>query len=153
MSPERQGRNYELVREFFRVYPDFSLCRTLAENISENQTTHAEALRQLALKAQAARDNQREIEERLDRRSVQVEGETVRIKDLNLRAMTRLSNQNLRVVLEFYFKNPYAHGRCKKGRWIPGVLRSFPLRFLIGQARSRGMALDYPDLFELLRLL
>jgi len=141
-----------VLHEFFRIFPDYGLCRTLAENIEEGQTTYPEALRFLALKAQASRRNHLQIERQLDRRLVVSKGEAMRIRDLGLRQMSRLSDDALRQVLDFYAKHPYAHGRCRKSRWVPAWIRSFPLRFLIAQARSRGLKMEYPELFELLGL-
>ena len=149
-SPE-EGR--DLIHEFFQVFPDYGLCRTLAENIRENQTTYPEALRQLALKVEATRQNRLQIEEQLDRRSIAIEGKKIRIRNLGLRQISRLSDDALREVLDFYSKHPYAHGRCKKWWWMPSWIRSFPLRFLIAQARARGLKMEYSDLFKLLGLL
>jgi hypothetical protein len=143
----------ERVREFFRIYPDYRLCRTLAENIREEQVTYAEALRQISLKLEATRQNREQIEEHLDRRCLISQGRTLRIKDLGLRHMPGLSDDALVEVLDFYSKHPYAHGRCKRSRWLPAWIRSFPLRFIIAQARSRGLKMDYAELFDLLRLL
>ncbi len=142
-----------MIREFFGIFPDYLLCRTLAENIQENQTTYPEALRQLALKVEASRENREQIAGRLNRRTVRMGGEKVRIRDLRLRQMAGLSDDALREVLAFYFKHPYAHGRCKKWAWLPSWFRSFALRYLIAQARARGLKMEYSDLFELLRLL
>ena len=149
-DPE-EGR--DLVREFFRIFPDYHLCRTLAENIREKHTTYPEALHQLALKVETTREHRAQIEEQLDRRSISSEGKTIRIKDLGLRLIPALSDDALREVLDFYSKRPYAHGRCKKSWWVPSWIRSFPLRFLIAQARARGLKMEYSDLFELLGLL
>ncbi len=153
MSSRNPEEARALVREFFRVFPDYRLCRTLAENIREKHTTYPEALHQLALKVEATRENWLQIEEQLDRRFVASEGKTIRIKDLGLRQIQELSDNALREVLDFYSKHPYAHGRCKKSWWIPSWVRSFPLRFLIAQARARGLKMEYADLFELLGLL
>ena len=153
MGSRSREEERALVREFFRIFPDYGLCRTLAENIREKHTTYPEALRQLALKVETTRENQVQIEEQLDRRSVAIEGKTMRIKDLGLRQISELSDDALREVLDFYSKHPYAHGRCKKLWWMPSWIRSFPLRFLIAQARARGLKMEYSDLFELLGLL
>ncbi len=149
-DPEKER---ELVQEFFRMFPDYRLCRTLAENIREKHTTYPEALHQLARKVETTRENGVRIERRLDRRCVTREGRRIRIKDLGLRQIPELSDDALREVVDFYAKHPYAHGRCKKSRWMPSWIRSFPLRFLIAQARARGLKMDYSDLSELLGLL
>lgn len=152
----RPGSNPEgevLIRKFFGIVPDYSLCRTLTDNIKANQTTYPEALRQLALKAEASRENREQIVSRLNHRSVLMGEEKVQIKDLRLRQMAGLSDDALREVLVFYLKHPYAHGRCKKWKLLPSWIRSFALRYLIAQARSRGLKMDYSDFFELLRLL
>ena len=153
MSSRSSEEGRDLIHEFFRVFPDYALCRTLAENIRENQTTHPEALRQLALKVEATRQNRLQIEEQLDRRSIAIEGKMIRLRSLSLRQIPRLSDDALKEVLDFYSKHPYAHGRCKKWWWMPSWIRSFPLRFLIAQARSRGLKMEYSDLFKLLNLL
>ena len=153
MSSRRPGEARDLIHEFFRIFPDYGLCRTLAENIRENQTTYPEALRQLALKVEATRQNRLQIEEQLNRRSIAIEGKTIRIRNLGLHQLSRLSDNALREVLDFYSKHPYAHGRCKKSWWMPSWIRSFPLRFLIAQARARGLKMEYSDLFKLLSLL
>ena len=152
MSLRRREDVRTLLPEFFRIFPDYGLCRTLVENIQEAQTTYPEALRVLALKAEATRQNHLQIQRQLDRRFVVIEGKTIRIRDLGLRQMARLGDEALREVLDFYAKHPYAHGRCKKSWWMPAWIRSFPLRFLIAQARARGLEMEYPDLFELLGL-
>lgn len=153
MSSLRSEEGRDLIREFFLIFPDYGLCRTLAENIQENQTTYPEALRQLALKVEATHQNRLQIEEQLDRRFIVIEGKTIRIRDLGLRQISRLGDDALREVLDFYSKHPYAHGRCKKSWWMPSWIRSFPLRFLIAQARARGLKMEYSDLFELVSLL
>jgi len=142
-----------LIQEFFRIFPDYLLCKTLVENIKENQTTYAEALRQLNLKVKAFYENRVQIKNQLNRRSVLVGNERIQIKDLRLLQMARLPNNALQEVLRFYFKNPYAHGRCKECKWIPSWFRTFALRYLIGQARSRGIQMEYSEYFELIRLL
>ena len=153
MRPGSAPEGETLIREFFGIVPDYSLCRTLTDNIKENQTTYPEALRQLALKAEASRENSEQIVGRLNHRSVLMGEEKVRIKDLRLRQMAGLGDDALREVLVFYFKHPYAHSRCKKWKVLPSWIRSFALRYLIAQARARGLKMEYSDIFELLRLL
>ena len=153
MSSRSPKEGRDLIHGFFQIFPDYGLCRTLAENIRENQTTYPEALRQLALKVEATRQNRLQIEEQLDRRSIAIEGNLIRLRSLGLRQISRLSDDALREVLDFYSKHPYAHGRCKKSWWMPSWIRSFPLRFLIAQARARGLKMEYSDLFKLLSLL
>jgi len=142
-----------LIGEFFAIYPDYALCRTLTDNIAEDQMQYSDAIQALSLKAQAAAANTEEIARRLATVSVSVKGNPVRIESLSLRDLIRLDDSELKSTLEFYFKNPYAHRRCKRSRWLPAFIRSFPLRVLIGYAKERGLALDYNAFFALLKLL
>ena len=114
---------------------------------------YSDAIRALSLKAQAAAANTEEIARRLATVSVSVKGRPVRIETLGLRDLICLDDPGFKSTLEFYFKNPYAHRRCKRSRWLPAFVRSFPLRILIGHAKERGLDLDYNAFLALLKLL
>ena len=153
MSPAGSVPGNQLVREFFSIYPDYGLCRTLADNIAEEQTTHPDAIRFLSLKAQAAAENAEQIDQKLAAVSVSTKGGPVPLRTLGLADLMGLEAAPLKSVLEFYLKHPYAHGRCSRSRWRPALLRSFSLRVLVGHAKGRDIDLDYPAFFELLKLL
>ena len=149
----RDEATRRLTHELFTHYPDYALSRTLAENIANQVTTHPEAIAILARKAEAARQNRERIQQTLDRRSIHLENRRILLKDLSLTQITRLQDRELKEVLDFYFKHPYAHGRTKTSRLLPRWLRSFFLSALLGHARRRNIQLDYASYFDLLRLL
>jgi len=143
----------ELVRQFFRDYPDYTFCSALAENVKAGVTTYPNALTLLGKKQAAAEENRLEITEKLDARVIVSQGRTTRIKDLSLRQAIDLDDKALKQTLEFYFKHPYAHGRIRRTRLLPRWARSFFLSALVGHAHRRGIQLDYAAYFEMLKLL
>lgn len=143
----------QLIRQFFCDYPDYAFCSTLAENVKAGVTTYANALALLGRKQEAARDNRLEIEEKLNARFVMSGGQSRPIKDLSLQEAMDLEDENLREVLEFYFKHPYAHGRTRRTRLLPRPVRAFFLSSLVGHAYRRHIQLDYAAYFAMLRLL
>ncbi|MFQ5738356.1 MAG: hypothetical protein ACE5JX_05045 [Acidobacteriota bacterium] len=143
----------QLTHEFFEYYPDYFLCRTLAENTRNDVTTYSQAIGHLSRKAWAWEKNRREIEEKLDRRVVHIQGRPVRIKDLSLRQIIHQEDAVLEQIIAFYFKHPYAHGRTWKSRLLPSWTRSFFLRVLLGHARQRGLELSYRTYFDIITLL
>ena len=74
-----EGRVRNLTGEFFAYYPDYRLCHTLAVNVENGVTSYGDALSAMSGKARAAELNREAIEEKLNLRSVSVEGRTVRI--------------------------------------------------------------------------
>ena len=143
----------ELTQEFFSYYPDYLLCRTLAINVVNKNTTYAKAIDMMAKKARAAVQNQALIEEKLDLKTVSIAGRTVRLKDLSLNQILKLKDEVLKEILLFYLKSPYAHGRTKRSRWLPRWVRTSFLSALLALARSRGIQLDGEVDFEILRVL
>ncbi len=143
----------ELTQEFFSYYPDYLLCRTLAINVVNKNTTYAKAIDMMAKKARAAEQNQALIDEKLDLKTVSIAGRTVRLKDLSLNQILKLKDEVLKEILLFYLKSPYAHGRTKRSRWLPRWARTSFLSALLGHARSRGIQLDGEVDFEILRVL
>ncbi len=143
----------ERTREYYRLFPDYPLCRTVAENVRDQVLTHPQALHQLARKAEAERENREAIREKLAHRSVIDRGRRLRLAELSLRRVLRLEDEAFQEAVEFYFQNPYAHRRTWRGRWAPRWVRSLFLRVLFGHARGRGLQLDYDEYFEILRLL
>ncbi len=143
----------ELTREFFRLFPDYQLSRTLAENVGDQVLTYPQALQQLARKRQAQSENWEVIEEKLEQRSVEQNERRLKLRDLTLRQILQLDDRAFEEVVRFYFKHPYAHRRTWRSRWAPRWLRSFFLRVLFGHAKGRNLSLDYPEYFEILRLL
>lgn len=143
----------DLIRRFFRRYPDYAFCRALALNIENQVTTHAHALEMLARKSQAAEENRAEIEKKLEQRSVLIDGQWVRIKDLSPRRIMDQPDEVLKEIMDFYFKHPYAHGRTYRTRCLPRVMRTLFLSGLVGHAKRRGIDLDYDAYFEVLTLL
>jgi len=150
-SSERSVR--DLTKEFFAYYPDFRLCHTLAVNVDNGVTSYGDALSAMSSKARAAEQNREAIEEKLNLRSVSVQGRTVRISELSLGEILRLDPDTCRTVVDFYFKHPYAHGRTKKSRWWPRGVRTLFLSTILGHAKRQGIDLDYGSCFEVLRLL
>ncbi len=151
--PARDPSVEQLIREFFRRYPDFHLCRALAENVRAQVLTHPQALHQLARKVEADRENREAISEKLAGRSVRDGGRRLRLADLSMRQILRMGDGPFQEVVEFYFANPYAHGRTWRTRWAPRWVRSFFLRVLFGHARQRRLELDYDEYFQILQLL
>ena len=150
-GPEREL--VDLTRQFFKQYPDYLFCRTLAFNITTHVTTHEDALEILTKKARAAEQNREQIAEKLDHHSVTIQEKPVRIKDLSLREIMGQEDEVLTEVANFYFKHPHAHGRTKKSRLLPRTVRTVFLSALIGHAKRRGLDLDYAACFDMLTLL
>ena len=143
----------ELTQEFFSYYPDYLLCRTLAINVANKNTTYSKAIDMMAKKARAAEQNQALIEEKFDLKSVPIAGRAVRLKDLSLNQILKLKDEVLKEILVFYLKNPYAHGRTKRSHWLPRWVRTYFLSALLGHARSREIQLDGEVDFEILGVL
>ena len=78
----------QLTHEFFQYYPDYAFCRTLAFNIQNKVTSYRNAVGILAKKSWAAEQNQQQIEEKLNRRTIQIQNNLLKIKDLSLRPTT-----------------------------------------------------------------
>ncbi len=148
-----EGRVRDLTGEFFAYYPDYRLCHTLAVNVENGVTSYLDALSAMSSKARAAELNREAIEEKLNLRSVSVQGRTVRISELSLGEILRLDLDTCRTVLDFYFKHPYAHGRTGKSRWRPRWSRTLFLSAILGHAKRKGIDLDYGSCFEILKLL
>ncbi len=142
-----------LAKEFFSYYPDYLLCRTLAINVVNKNTTYSKAIAIMTKKAKAAEQNQALIEEKLNLKTVSITGRTVRLRNLSLNQILKLKDEVLKEILIFYLKNPYAHGRTKRSRWLPRWVRSSFLSALLGHARSRSIQLDGEVDFEILRVL
>jgi response regulator of citrate/malate metabolism len=142
----------QLTHEFFQYYPDYLFCRTLAFNIKNSVTTYEDGLTMLAKKARASQENRQQIDEKLDRRSVTIDGQRVPIKDLTLRQIMSQEDAVLKEILEVYCKNPYAHGRTSKRRFLPRWVRTIFLSTLLGHAKGRGLDLDYDAYFDMLTL-
>ncbi len=143
----------ELTRDFFAIVPDYLFCRTLAANVLDGVTTHRQAIGHLSSKAWAQEKNHQAIEEKLDARAVEWEGNRLRIKDLSLRKILDLPDPLMDEIIHFYLKHPHAHRRTFRSRWLPNWIRSFFLRSLIGNAKARDLKLNYGECFELLTLL
>ncbi len=143
----------ELTRQFFKDYPDYAFCQTLAENVHDRVVSYPNALALLGKKALAAEDNMEAIEEQLNARTIIVDGCPHRIAGLSLRAAMRLDDEPLEDVLRFYFKHPYAHRRTWRTKLLPRWMRAFFLNVLIGHACRRGLSLDYESYFQMLKLL
>ncbi len=148
-----EGRIRDLTREFFAYYPDYRLCRTLAVNVENGVASYGDALSAMSSKARAAELNREAIEEKLNLRSIGVQGRTVRISELSLGEILRLDLDTCRTVVDFYFKHPYAHGRTRKSRWWPRWFRTLFLSTILGHAKRHGIDLDYGSCFEILKLL
>ncbi len=148
-----EGELIDLTHQFFKYYPDYLFCRTLAFNITTNVTTHEDALDILISKARAADENREQISEKLDRHSVRIAERPARIKELSLREIMEQEDQVLTEIANFYLKHPHAHGRTKKNRLLPRYVRTLFLSALIGHSKRRGLDLDYNAFFDMLTLL
>ena len=151
--PGRDKSLRGLTHEFFGYYPDYLFCQTLALNVENGVTAYQDALDLLARKARAARENSNEIEERLDRRKINVGGRQVRIKELSLREIMGQDEAVLKEIAVFYLKHPYAHGRTRRIRFLPRWARTLFLSALFGHCKRHELDLDYNACFDLLRLL
>ena len=89
-----ENRVRDLTREFFAYYPDYRLCNTLAVNVENGVTSYGDALSAMSGKARAAELNREAIEEKLNLRSVNVQGRTVRISELSLGEILRTGSRN-----------------------------------------------------------
>ena len=143
----------ELTRQFFKEYPDYAFCQTLAENVHSRVVTYPNALALLGKKTLAAQENKEAIEEQLKARTIVVDGSPRRIGDFSLWEAMRLDDKPLEDVLRFYFKHPYAHGRTWRTRLLPRWARAFFLNVLVGHACRRGLPLEYESYFQMLKLL
>jgi len=143
----------ELTRQFFKDYPDYAFCQTLAENVQTRVVSYPNALALLGRKALAAEENLTAIQEQVNARTILVEGRPRRILELSLGEAMRLDDKTLEELLKFYFKHPYAHGRTLRTRLLPRWLRAFFLNVLVGHACRRGLSLDYDSYFQMLKLL
>lgn len=150
-SPESSIR--EMACELFGYYPDYLLCRALAENVQAGRLSLASAIQQLASRARAMERNRLEIQQKLDRQSILIGGQAVPIRKLSLRRIMRLGDPELESVVRFYCKHPFAHGRTFRSRWIPSWIRSFFLRAILGHAKNRNLPLDYRVCFDMLQVL
>lgn len=148
-----EGELIGLTHQFFKYYPDYLFCRTLAFNITTNVTTHEAALEILTKKARAAEQNREQISEKLDHHSVTIQEKPVRIKELSLREIMGQEDEGLTEIVNFYLKHPHAHGRTKKSRLLPRYVRTLFLSALIGHAKRRGLDVDYNAYFDMLTLL
>lgn len=152
MDPEKQTIQ-SVARELFEYYPDYLLCKNLAQNVHEKNLTLAMAIQNLAAKSSAAESHQEEIDEKLNRQFAPWNGEEVFLKDLSLRQLLTLDDGALAEVVRFYFKYPYAHKRTRRSRWLPQWVRSFFLRVLLGHAKGRNLDLDFQTYFEMVKLI
>jgi len=143
----------ELTRQFFKDYPDYAFCQTLAENVHNRVVSYPNALALLGKKALAARENLDAIEEQLNARTIVVGGRPRRIVEFTLREAMRLDDKPLEDLLRFYFKHPYAHARTRRTQLLPRWLRAFFLNVLVGHACRRRLPLDYDSYFQMLKLL
>jgi hypothetical protein len=143
----------ELTRQFFKEYPDYAFCQTLAANVHNQVVSYPNALALLGKKALSAEENRQAIEEQINSRTIVVDGWPRRIAEFSLRAAMRLDDQPLGDLLRFYFKHPYANGRTWRTRLLPRWVRAFYLNVLVGHAFRRGVSLDYRSYFQMLKLL
>ncbi|MEE2822874.1 MAG: hypothetical protein VYA53_07810 [Acidobacteriota bacterium] len=149
----KEGERTNLTRQFFKHYPDYLFCRTLAFNVTTDVMTRENAFEVLTKKVQATERNQEQITEKLDCRVITIQGNQVRIKDLSLREVMSQEDEVLTKILNFYLKHPHAHGRTKRTRLLPRFVRTMFLSVLIGHAKRRSIDLDYSTYFDMLTLL
>ncbi len=142
-----------LTREFFGIHPDYLLAKTLALDVLAGTVSYEHARSLLAEKSGGTRLYGQAIAEKLEGKKVRVGGGYLRLKDLSEDEIMKLDNNAFAEVLEFYLKNPYAHGRSLAPRFPwPRLLRTRFLRRLVGEAKRRGIKLGFFSLDEFLQL-
>lgn len=148
------ARAHALLREFFKIYPDYSLCRTLALNVADGVVTHTHSIELLQNKAgqvAALRDSIRQV---LDKKKVFVDETWRLLKDLTLDQICRLDDRWFAEAMRFYFKYPHAHGRLEKRRLFRSrAARLKFLRLLLEEGRRRSLPIDYATWEDMLSLL
>ncbi len=153
MREDETGR-LKLIKEFFAICPDYSLCRTLVGNLNERTITYEHAIKLLRDKAADARLLGKAIKEQIDKKKILVQGKWLLVKDLSLSEIEGLDDSALEEVLNFYFKYPYAHERVPPASLLkPRVWRIRFLRALVEIAQRRNLDLDYYEWNELLSLI
>jgi len=151
--PGREIPLRDLIHEFFGYYPDYLFCQTLGLNIKEGTTSYHDAVEILIKKARAAEQNREEIQAKLDRRTIQVQGVATPIRELSLRNILCQDDEIVREIAVFYFKHPYAHSRTGRSRFLPRWFRTLFLSALVGNCRKRNLDMDYGAYFDTLKLL
>lgn len=140
----------QLIREFFKIYPDYPLCKTLAQNLMDGVCSYDHAEQLIYGRASGAAQNREAIEEKLSSRKIEIGGEWHLLKEVSLDVLCRLPDESFRQAAEFYLKNPYAHGRVARPVWYrPVITRNRFLRLLWVEARHRGMEELAADLHAL----
>lgn len=143
----------ELIVEFFNIFPDYELCHTSAQNVISGITSYERARQLMWQKAEGAKLNRREIQERLDSKKVYVGKNLRMLRDMTLQEIIHLPDPAFEEVLKFYLKHPYAHSRVGQSRLIPRFLRTLFFRQLIGQAMIRKLEVDIRGMFDLMSML
>lgn len=147
-------KRWELIKEFFKICPDYSLCRTLADNIAEGNVTYDRAIRLLHERAADLRILRGPIKEQIDRKKISAQGKWRLLKDMSFEDIRQLDDRALQEVLGFYFKHPYAHERVAPPSALkPRAWRIRFLRRLLEHARKRELDLDYYEWDQLLLLI
>lgn len=151
---ESQTSAPALLREFFKILPDYSLCRVLAANVSSGVITHAHAVQLLQTKASQTALIGQAIREVLDKKKVKVHSEWRLLKDMTLEEINRLADAQFSEVLHFYFKHPLAHARVAQ----PSLFRTRASRLkflydLLAESQRRSLPTEYAAWEEMLSLL
>lgn len=146
-------RDQELIREFFRIHPDYSLCKSLVQNVRAGVCGLDHAEQTLYLSASSFAQNREAIDDKLDSRKTQVGGRWRLLKSLSEEEIGCLEDDAFLQAAQFYLKNPYAHGRVIRPKWYrPGFTRNHFLRRLLAEAIRRGMQDLAQDLRSLILL-
>jgi hypothetical protein len=143
----------QLIREFFGIFPDYPLCRTLAENVLAGIVTYEHAMKVIQEKASGSSLFKQAIDEKLDNKKVGVAGQWRRLKDLSLEEILQLDDKSFIEAANFYFKYPFAHGRVPPPSPLkPRFWRIRFLRQIIEHAKHRKLLMDYDEWEDFLSL-
>ncbi|MBI1748203.1 MAG: hypothetical protein HYR55_16695 [Acidobacteria bacterium] len=147
-------REHDMLRAFFKIHPDYSLCRTLAANIMEGFVTHEHALQLLTSKASQTAALRDSIQASLDKKKIMIEEVGYLLKDLTLDQIIALDDQRFADVLHFYFKYPRAHNRISRPSWFRRRAKRLQfLSALMEESKRRSLSTDYLAWEDLLSLI
>src|SRR2546425_4599920 len=143
----------EMIRDFFSIVSDYQLCQTSARNVLAGITSYEKARELMWKKAEGARMNRVEIEERLNSKKILINQHWKILRTMSLNEIIHLPDEPFREALKFYLKHPYAHSRISQNKLMPRFFRTLFFRQLIGQAMLRKLDVDVQEMFELMRML
>jgi hypothetical protein len=143
----------DMIREFFKIIPDYQLSRTSTQNVIAGVTSYEKARALMWKKAEGAKLNEIEIQDKLDAKKVRVGQEWKILKSMSVQEIVHLPDEAFQEVLRFYMKHPYGHRRVSTKRWIPRFFRTLFFRQLAGQAMLRKLDVNLDEMFEMMEML